>query len=114
VALRMNSREVNGILVVDLNGRITLGEGCEQLSQLLGDAVAKGQKKILLNLAEVPFIDSAGIGALTKGLLTARRQGGTMKLVHLTKNIRDLLQITNLYQVFEVFADEPAATASFR
>ena len=114
MGLRINQREASGVVVVDLNGRVTLGDGCQDLSQLLLDLIAKGQNKILLNLAQVDFIDSAGIGVLTKGLVATRRQGGTVKLLNLTAKIRDLLQITNLYQVFEVFTDEQAAIASFR
>ena len=114
MGLRAHQRERGGVTIVDLNGRVTLGEGCQDLSQLLLELVATGQKKILLNLAEVNFIDSAGIGVLTKGFVAARRQGGAVKLLNRTTKIRDLLQITNLYQVFEVFTDEQAAAASFR
>lgn len=114
MALRMNQRIAGGVTVVDLCGRITLGEGCENLSQILLDLAGQGQKKILLNLAEVTFVDSAGIGALTKGFVAVRKQGGAVKLLNLTTKIRDLLQITNLYTIFEVFHDENTALASFR
>ena len=113
MALRMNQREVDGVIILDLNGRVTLGEGCEELSQLLSELIAKGQKKILLNLAGVSFVDSAGIGALTKGFVAGKRNGASIKLLNLTVKIRDLLQITNLYTIFEVFSDERAALNSF-
>ncbi len=109
----MNHREAGGVIVVDLCGRITLGEGCEQLSQFLAEHVGKGHTKILLNLAEVTFVDSAGIGVLTKGFIVAKKKGGGIKLLNLTAKIRDLLQITNLYTIFEVFSDEQAAVSSF-
>jgi anti-sigma B factor antagonist len=114
MGLRAHPREISDIVIVDLNGRITLGEGCQSVGELVHELIAKNQKKILLNLAEVNFIDSAGIGTLTKCFVAAKRNGGAIKLLHLTTKIRDLLQITNLYTVFEVFADEQSAISSFR
>ena len=114
MGLRAHPRELGDIVIVDLNGRITLGEGCQSVGELVHQLIAKNQKKILLNLAEVNFIDSAGIGTLTKCFVAAKRNGGAIKLLHLTTKIRDLLQITNLYTVFEVFSDEQAAISSFR
>ena len=114
MGLRANPREVSDIVIVDLNGRITLGDGCQSVGELVHELIARNQKKILLNLAEVNFIDSAGIGTLTKCFIVAKRSGGAIKLLHLTTKIRDLLQITNLYTVFEVFSDEQAAISSFR
>ena len=114
MGLRAHPRELGDIVIVDLNGRITLGEGCQSVGELVHQHIAKNQKKILLNLAEVNFIDSAGIGTLTKCFVAAKRNGGAIKLLHLTTKIRDLLQITNLYTVFEVFSDEQVAISSFR
>ena len=114
MGLRAHPRELGDIVIVDLNGRITLGEGCQSVGELVHELIAKNQKKILLNLAEVNFIDSAGIGTLTKCFVAAKRNGGAIKLLHLTTKIRDLLQITNLYTVFEVFSDEQVAISSFR
>jgi anti-sigma B factor antagonist len=113
MGLRANPREVSDIVIIDLNGRITLGEGCQSVGELIHELIAKDRKKILLNLADVNFIDSAGIGTLTKCFVAAKRNGGAVKLVHLTTKIRDLLQITNLYTVFEVFSDEQTAVRSF-
>ncbi len=114
MGLRANPREISDIVIIDLNGRITLGDGCQSVGELIHELLAKDRKKILLNLAEVNFIDSAGIGTLTKCFVAAKRNGGAIKLLHLTTKIRDLLQITNLYTVFEVFSDEQAAIGSFR
>ena len=114
MGLRAHPREVSDIVIIDLNGRITLGEGCQSVGELVHGLIAQDRKKILLNLAEVHFIDSAGIGILTKCFVAAKRNGGTVKLLNLTTKIRDLLQITNLYTVFEVFSDEQSAVGSFR
>jgi anti-sigma B factor antagonist len=113
VPLRMSPRETSGITIIDLNGRITLGEGCDGLIELFHDLMMRGQKKVLINLAEVNYIDSSGIGVLMKCFVTSKRHGGAVKLVHLNTKIRDLFQITNVYTVFEVFSDEHAATSSF-
>jgi anti-sigma B factor antagonist len=98
---------------VDAVGRITLGEGSSALRDLLRDMVAKGQKKILLNLGEVSYIDSSGIGELVSGFTTVTNQGGSLKLLGLTKRVKDLLQITKLYTVFDVHDDEASAVRSF-
>jgi len=99
--------------VVDAAGRITLGEGSSALRDVLRDMVAKGQKKILLNLSEVSYIDSSGIGELVSGFTTVTNQGGSLKLLGLTKRVKDLLQITKLYTVFDVHDDEASAVRSF-
>ncbi len=113
MALRMSPRETSGITIIDLNGRITLGEGCDSLVELFHDLMMRGHKKVLMNLAEVSYIDSSGIGVLMKCFVTSKRHGGAVKLVHLNTKIRDLFQITNVYTVFEVFSDENTATSSF-
>ena len=94
-------------------GRITLGEGSSALRDALRELVAKGNKKILLNLSEVSYIDSSGIGELVSGFTTVANQGGTLKLLSLTKRVKDLLQITKLYTVFDVHEDEAHAVRSF-
>jgi anti-sigma B factor antagonist len=114
MGLKAHPREVSDIVILDLNGRITLDEGCQNVGELIQELLAKDRKKILLNLAEVNFIDSAGIGTLTKCFVAAKRNGGAIKLLHLTTKIRDLLQITNLYTIFEVFSDEQSAISSFQ
>jgi anti-sigma B factor antagonist len=113
VSATLSPRQVGDVTVIDVNGRITLGEGSSNLRDGIRDLVSKGNKKILLNLGDVSYIDSSGIGELVSGFTSVANQGGQLKLLHLTKRVRDLLQITKLYTVFEVFDDEAAAVRSF-
>jgi len=113
VSVKMNTRQIDGVTVVDVEGRITLGEGSSALRDVLRDLVAKGQNKILLNLGEVNYIDSSGIGELVSGFTMVANSGGAMKLLGLTKRVKDLLQITKLYTVFDVHEEEKHALASF-
>jgi anti-sigma B factor antagonist len=113
VSVKLNTRQVGDVSVVDVAGRITLGEGSSALRDTLRDMVAKNQKKILLNLADVSYIDSSGIGELVSGFTSVTNNGGQLKLLNLTKRVRDLLQITKLYTVFDVHEDEAAAVRSF-
>jgi len=113
VSVKMNNRQVGDVTVVDVSGRITLGEGSSELRDALRDLVAKGNKKILLNLGDVSYIDSSGIGELVSGFTSVSNQGGQLKLLNLTKRVKDLLQITKLYTVFEVHDDEAGAIRSF-
>jgi anti-sigma B factor antagonist len=106
-------RQIDGVAVVDVSGRITLGEGSSAVRDSLRDLIGKGEKKILLNLSEVSYIDSSGIGELVSAYTTISNQGGTLKLVGLTKRVKDLLQITKLYTVFDVHEDEAHAIRSF-
>jgi anti-sigma B factor antagonist len=112
--MKANTRQVNGVMIVDLSGRITLGEGSVILRDTVRDLVGKGNKKILLNLGEVNYIDSSGIGELVSAFTTVRNQGGELKLLNLTKKVHDLLQITKLYTVFDVKGDETAAIKSYK
>src|SRR5438046_7345071 len=98
---------------MDAVGRITLGEGSSVFRETLREQVGKSQKKILLNLADVSYIDSSGIGELVSGFTTVTNSGGQLKLLNLTKRVKDLLQITKLYTVFDVHDDEAAAVRSF-
>lgn len=113
MSIKLNTRQVGDVTVVDVAGRITLGEGSSTLRDTLRDLVSKGQKKVLLNLGEVSYIDSSGIGELVSGFTTVTNQGGQLKLLNLTKRVKDLLQITKLYTVFDVHDDEAAAIRSF-
>jgi anti-sigma B factor antagonist len=99
--------------VIDVAGRITLGEGSSVLRDALRDMVSKNQKKILLNLGDVSYIDSSGIGELVSGFTTVTNSGGALKLLNLNKRVKDLLQITKLYTVFDVHEDEAGAIRSF-
>jgi anti-sigma B factor antagonist len=113
VSIKLNMRQVGDVTVLDLAGRITLGEGSSTLRDALKEHIAKAEKKILLNLGEVSYIDSSGIGELVSGFTTVTNQGGQLKLLGLNKRVKDLLQVTKLYTVFEVFEDEAEAVRSF-
>ena len=113
MSMKVTTRQVDGVTILDLSGRITLGEGSVQLRDAIRDLLAKGSKQILLNLADVNYIDSSGIGELVSAYTTVRNQGGELKLLNLTKKVHDLLQITKLYTVFDVKDDEASAIASF-
>jgi len=113
VSIKLTARQVDGVTILDLSGRITLGEGSVQLRDAVRDLLSKGQKYILLNLGDVNYIDSSGIGELVSAYTTVRNQGGELKLLNLTKKVHDLLQITKLYTVFDVKDDEASAIASY-
>ncbi len=113
MSMKVSNRQVDGIAVVDMSGRITLGEGSVVLRDTVRDLVTKGQKKILLNLGDVTYIDSSGIGELVSAFTAVRREGGELKLLKLTKKVHDLLQITKLYTVFDIKDDEATAIQSF-
>src|SRR5271155_3765179 len=99
--MKVTTRQVDGVTILDLSGRITLGEGSVQLRDAIRDLLAKGSKLILLNLADVNYIYRAGIGELVSEYATVRSQGGELKLLTLTKKVPDLLHITNLSTVFD-------------
>jgi len=111
--MQIEERPVGEVVVLDLKGRVTLGEGDELLKDKVNSLLNQGQKKIVLNLADVPYIDSAGLGEIVRTYTTVSRQGGNMKLLNLTKRIADLLSITKLLTVFETFDSEHDAVRSF-
>jgi anti-sigma B factor antagonist len=111
--MKVSNRQVDGVTIVDMSGRITLGEGSVVLRDSIRDLISKEQKKILLNLGDVTYIDSSGIGELVSAFTAVRREGGELKLLKLTKKVHDLLQITKLYTVFDIKDDEAAAIQSF-
>ncbi len=113
MSMKSSSRKVDGVTVLDLSGRITLGEGSVVLRDLIRDLTASGNKKILLNLGDVTYIDSSGIGELVSAYTSVKNQGGDLKLLNLTKKVHDLLQITKLYTVFDVRDDETTAIGAF-
>ena len=113
MSVKLSTRQVGDVSVMDVTGRITLGEGSSALRDSLRELVGKGQKKILLNLGDVSYIDSSGIGELVSGFTTVTNAGGQLKLLNLSKRVKDLLQITKLYTVFDVHDDEAAAVRSF-
>ena len=113
MTMKTSTRQVDGVTIIDLSGRITLGEGSSVLRDLVRQTVAKGNKKILLNLGDVTYIDSSGIGELVSAFTSVRNAGGELKLLNLTKKVHDLLQITKLYTVFDVKDDEATAIQAF-
>ena len=112
--LRATPRDAGSVTVVDLGGRITLGEGSALLRKTVRTLLDENRSNILLNLADVDYIDSAGIGELVSAYTAVKGRGGELKLLHLTKKVHDLLQLTKLYTVFDVHSDERTALASFR
>jgi anti-sigma B factor antagonist len=114
VTMKASTRQVDGITIIDLSGRITLGEGSVVLRDTIRDSVGQGVKKILLNLGDVTYIDSSGIGELVSAYTTVRNQGGELKLLNLTKKVHDLLQITKLYTVFDIWDNEASAVTAFK
>ncbi len=107
-------RTVNDVTVLDLKGKMTLGEGDELLKDKINSLLAAGKKKLLLNLEAVPYIDSAGLGEVVRTYTTVSRQGGSLKLLNLTKRIEDLLSITKLLTVFDTFDSEAEAIKSYK
>jgi anti-sigma B factor antagonist len=113
MSAQLNTRHVDDVAVIDIEGKLTHGDGSSKLRDALHTLTAGGQKKILLNLSDVTYIDSSGIGELVAGFATVARQDGNLKLLGLTKRVKDLLQITKLYTVFDVHEDESHAIKSF-
>lgn len=108
-----STRQAGSVTIVDISGRIVLGQESASLRNLINDLLSKGQKKILINLADVSYIDSSGLGSLVGSFTSVRKQGGELKLLNLTHKVHDLLQITRLYTAFDVMDDETAAVNSF-
>lgn len=100
--------------MVDISGRITLGDGSALLRKTIRGLLDEGRMRILLNLGDVDYIDSSGIGELVSGFSTVKGRGGELKLLNLSKRVRDLLQLTKLYTVFDVYMDESTAIRSFK
>ena len=113
MSVKLNTRRVGDVTVIDASGRITLGEGSSVIRDTVRDLTTKGNKKILLNLGDVSYIDSTGLGELVAGYSLVTNAGGKLKLLSLTKRVQDLIQITKLYTVFDVHDDEAGAIRSF-
>ena len=112
--MQIDERMMGDVVVLDLKGKITLGEGDELLKDKINSLLASGKKKLLLNLESVPYIDSAGLGEVVRTYTTVSRQGGSLKLLNLTKRIEDLLSITKLLTVFDTFDSEAEAVKSYK
>ena len=113
VTFGATARAVGGVTVVDISGSVSLIEA-RALSELVQELVEKGRKKIILNLRDVHYLDSSGIGQIVSGYATVKKYGGQMKILHLSKKVQDLLSVTSLYKIFEEFSDEELAVQSFR
>jgi anti-sigma B factor antagonist len=111
--MQIDERTVGDVVVLDLKGRVMLGDGDEVLKDKVNSLLNQGMKKIVLNLAQVPYIDSAGLGEVVRTFTTVSRQGGHLKLLNLTKRITDLLAITKLLTVFDTYESETEAVQSF-
>jgi anti-sigma B factor antagonist len=114
VKMQTSTRHIGDVAVLDISGRITLGEGNAMLREIVRELVDKGNKKIILNLGEVQYIDSSGIGELVRTHTTVRNQDGQLRLVNLNKRVNDLLQMTKLSAVFDIERDEASAMKSLR
>jgi len=113
MSMAIKGRETDGITILDISGRITIGEGSVVLRDRVRDEIAAGRQRIIINLADVSYIDSSGLGELISAFTTAKNRGITLKLLNLTKRINELMQITKLYTVFDAYDDEDAAITSF-
>ena len=111
--MTIDTRSVNGVTVLDLHGKVTIGEGSREVRETIRELLKNGNKNILMNLGDVSYVDSAGIGELVSSYTTVTNQAGQFKLLNLTKKIRELLAITKLLTVFDSFDDETAAVGSF-
>ncbi|MGA8037449.1 MAG: STAS domain-containing protein [Candidatus Acidiferrales bacterium] len=114
MALQGTRRQIGDVTIVDFSGKITLGEGSATLRKTIRELTEGGEKKILLSLYDVDYIDSSGIGELVSAYTTVRNAGGELKLLHLTKRVHDILQITRLFTVFDVQTEESAAVRAFK
>lgn len=111
--MRVNERQLGGVTILDISGRISLGDGTALLRKTTRDLISQGKKNLLLNLSQVPHIDSSGIAELVSAFVAARREGGEVKLLNLTKRVRETVEIVKLGTIFEVFDDEAAALKAF-
>jgi anti-sigma B factor antagonist len=113
MSMKVTERQVSGITILDISGRITLGQETALLRNTIRDVVSGGTKNLVLNLSRVPHIDSSGIAELVSAIVAVRREGGDMKLLNLTKRVRDTVEILKLGAIFELFDDETAVVKAF-
>jgi anti-sigma B factor antagonist len=113
MTMTTSTRQVGGVTIVDISGGIVLGEESAALRDLVRDLLSKGHRKILFNLGDVHYIDSAGLGSLVSAFTSVRKQGDELKLFNLTNKVQGVLQITKLYTIFDILNDETAGVRSF-
>jgi anti-sigma B factor antagonist len=111
--LKIDTREVAHVTILDVHGRIVLGDETSALRSAVRDLIARGKKKIILNLVGVDYLDSSGVGELVGSFTTVRNAGGELKLLNLTQKVHDILHVTKLYTVFDIKDDEFTAVRSF-
>jgi anti-sigma B factor antagonist len=111
--MTITERKNGGITILDVEGKILLGEGDVQLNKKIADLIGRQETKILLNLSQVPYMDSGGLGEVVRSFTTVKREGGELKLVGVTARIKDLMTITKLHTVFDIFDTEAEGVASF-
>jgi anti-sigma B factor antagonist len=113
MSLKITTRDIDHVTILDLSGRIVLGDELDVLRNAIRNLLTQGKKKIILNLAEVDYIDSSGVGELVRSFTSVRNQGGELKLLNLTQKVHDVLHVTKLYTVFDIRDDEFKAVKSF-
>ena len=114
MSFKVTSREIGGVTVLDVDGRVTFGEAGAALRDAIREKLSNGKSKILINLAGTNYMDSSGLGELVSGYRAVKGQGGELKLLNLSKRVTELLQITKLYPIFDIHMDESQAVASFK
>lgn len=111
--MKIEKRKKGDVLILDLEGKILIGEGIEELREAINNAIKEKETRLLLNFANVPYLDSTGLGEVVRSYTSVKKEGGTVKIVNLTNKVHDLLSVTKLITVFETFEDEEKAIASF-
>jgi anti-sigma B factor antagonist len=111
--MKIAKRKKGDVLILDLEGKILIGEGIEELREAINNAIKEKETRLLLNFAQVPYLDSTGLGEVVRSYTSVKKEGGTVKIVNLTNKVHDLLSVTKLITVFETFEDEEKAIASF-
>ena len=111
--MKLSSRKVRNVVILDIEGKVLLGEGDAEIKQAMDDLLSRGEKNVVLNLAKVPYIDSAGLGEIIRSFTAMRKSGGNLKLLSPNQRLIDLLSITRLVNVFDWYGDEASALASF-
>ena len=111
--MKIEKRKKGDVLIIDLKGKVLIGEGIDEIRNAINSTIKEKETKVLLNFAEVPYLDSTGLGEVVRSYTSIKKEGGTVKIVNLTNKVKDLLSVTKLLTVFETFEDEEKAIASF-
>ncbi|MCP5051983.1 MAG: STAS domain-containing protein [bacterium] len=111
--MKIEKRKVEDVLIIDLKGKILIGDGIDELTEAINATITEKETKVLLNFADVPYLDSTGLGAVVRSYTSIKKEGGTVKIINLTNKVKDLLSVTKLLTVFDTFEDEAKAIASF-